>query len=375
MRNCFYILLSVLLIVTGACQKQSYEMTDAEIIAAIQKATDKHIIDVDQLPYQSISVLDTEYANEIVESAKIAPELGYEVDLISENLLKEQQRNQAYFNIDGRELKTDNDKSDKGGKDGGDKFACFTLIYPVTYILPDESEVIINDKNDNDGWAQIKDWYNLHPDVAEKPVLSYPVDIKWKDGTIKTISSAEEMQRAKNLCDGNDGDKKICFVIIYPVSYTMPDGSVIRVISDDENGWANIKNWYRLHPDVKKRPELNYPVDIKWRNGEIYTISTKREMKHAKQRCENQGGDNKICFELVYPVGYKMPDNSVIRVISNDEEGWQPVKRWYRNHPDVNERPSLIYPVDIIYRDGTTRQINSKDEMINAKKDCEDSGE
>jgi len=41
---------------------------------------------------------------------------------------------------------------------------------------------------------------------------------------------------------------------------------------------------------------------------------------------------------------------------------------WYEAHPDVEEKPVLEYPVDILFEEG----IVNEDEMETAKKECED---
>ena len=53
---------------------------------------------------------------------------------------------------------------------------CFTLIYPVTFTLPDDSTV---SGNEEEVWTAIKAWYEAHPDVAEEPELNYPVQIAY----------------------------------------------------------------------------------------------------------------------------------------------------------------------------------------------------
>ena len=35
-----------------------------------------------------------------------------------------------------------------------------------------------------------------------------------------------------------------CFSFVYPVTYTMPDGSTMEVTGDDEDGWSALKAWY-----------------------------------------------------------------------------------------------------------------------------------
>ncbi len=165
----------------------------------------------------------------------------------------------------------------------GEKERCFYLVYPVTYELPDESQVIVNSKKDSEAWATIKAWYEAHPDVYAKPTIDYPVDIKWKNGEITTINNEEEMLRAKANCDD---DKEKCFELDYPVTYVMPDESEIVVMTNDEIGWTDVKSWYTAHPDSKKKPSVKYPIDITFEDGRTATINNDDQMKRAYEACD-----------------------------------------------------------------------------------------
>jgi hypothetical protein len=73
-----------------------------------------------------------------------------------------------------------------------------------------------------------------------------------------------------------------------------------------------------------------------------------------------------------------MPDESSITVETDDEEGWAELKDWYEDNPDSEERPTLQYPVDIVYRtdDGdSVVTINNESEMMAAKEDCREDWE
>ena len=78
---------------------------------------------------------------------------------------------------------------------------CFELLLPVTYLMPDGSDFIIERKDD---WAALRAWYENHPDYNAKPILQYPVDIKFKNGKIITVNSEREMIRYKKGCAGSD---------------------------------------------------------------------------------------------------------------------------------------------------------------------------
>ena len=81
-----------------------------------------------------------------------------------------------------------------------EKKPCFYFIYPITYIMPDETSITVNSKDDRENMVLIRAWYGENPGVEEKPALQYPVDVKLKDGTIVTLSSDEDMQEVREGC-------------------------------------------------------------------------------------------------------------------------------------------------------------------------------
>jgi hypothetical protein len=58
-------------------------------------------------------------------------------------------------------------------------------------------------------------------------------------------------------------------------------------------------------------------------------------------------------------------------ITMSDEEDWDAIKAWYEANPNSEEKPSLNYPVDIEFENGTTQIVNNEDEMVMVKKDCE----
>ena len=170
----------------------------------------------------------------------------------------------------------------------------------------------------------------------------------------------------RKLESKRDNDKRDwkCFDFVYPVTFTMPDGSIITVTSDKEEGWEELKDWYEQNPESEERPTLQFPVDILYEDDTTLTVNSDEEMREAKENCDPR------CFDLVYPVTFTMPDGSIITVTSDDEEGWDELKNWYDDNPNSEERPTLEYPVEIIYEDGTTATVNNEEEMREAKENC-----
>ena len=91
-------------------------------------------------------------------------------------------------------------------------------------------------------------------------------------------------------------------------------------------------------------------------------------LKKLKPNRDSDDKDGFNCIELVLPVTFDMPDGSSI--IVEDESGYMEVRTWYGNHPDSKEKPTLQYPVDIFYKDGTTKTINENIEFRKYLRSC-----
>ena len=71
------------------------------------------------------------------------------------------------------------------------------------------------------------------------------------------------------------------------------------------------------------------------------------------------------------PVTFIMSDESHIAVTSNDEEGWEELKSWFDQNPNVEFEWNLEYPVDIVLEDGSVLTVNTDQEIIDIKENCE----
>ena len=169
-----------------------------------------------------------------------------------------------------------------------------------------------------------------------------------------------------------------CFTLEFPVSFNMPDGSLVTVEADDEESWAEIKTWYETNQDSEERPTMQFPVGILF-DEESLVIENQEEMRSAYQECyPKRDGEwsrdrDETCFYLVYPVTYVMPDGSTISVTSDDEDGWSDLKDWYEENGDSEDKPELQYPVDIVVETeegSSTVTINGEEEMAAAKREC-----
>ena len=135
------------------------------------------------------------------------------------------------------------------------------------------------------------------------------------------------------------------------------------VIDQDYNDYIEI--------DAKMASGLGYQVSMDGKgcktgyHNEVYFNLEGRKLKSKRDRGDKDGFK---CFELVLPATFVMPDGSSITV--EDENSYMAVRDWYANNLDSKEKPTLQYPVNIIYRDGDTQTINNDEEMGNTKADC-----
>jgi hypothetical protein len=66
-------------------------------------------------------------------------------------------------------------------------------------MMPDGSIITLEKPEDR---RALRKWYEENPGYEEKPVLQYPVEIKFiKEGKIVTINNYDEMKRAKKKCE------------------------------------------------------------------------------------------------------------------------------------------------------------------------------
>lgn len=163
-----------------------------------------------------------------------------------------------------------------GDLDGLDRGDCFDFLYPVTYNMPDGSSITIENEEEI---TQLRAWYQENPRYTQRPAFQYPLDIISIDGTIVTILVNEDLREAYSSCD-----EEKCYELVYPVTYIMPDGSLIPIASDGSTG--EFLRWYNENPDIQDRPVLQYPVDIILLDGAILTIDTEAEMQEVIADCE-----------------------------------------------------------------------------------------
>lgn len=270
------------MIAFSACNNDADLSTDAALIQAIQEADDKMVVSEDALPASTATLLADEYTESYLEDAQLAPKLGYQVRMRRGEGTLIGERSEVYFDMNGRELRQERDQKRDRGECGRDRKECFTMVFPVTFTMPDGSE--ISGENKMEVRTAIKAWYEANPGVEEKPALQFPVEIEYEDGSVVTLENAEELRAAFRECRGDKMRNK-CFDWVYPVTFIMPDGSTITGDSKEEIGGA-IRAWYQANPGVHEKATLQFPVDIVYEDETTATVNNATELREAFRECE-----------------------------------------------------------------------------------------
>ena len=75
------------------------------------------------------------------------------------------------------------------------------------------------------------------------------------------------------------------------------------------------------------------------------------------------------CFELVFPVTLAFPD-STTATVENYEELIAAITAWKEANPGANERPNLVFPIEVISEDGEIIPVADRAELRELKREC-----
>lgn len=245
---------------------------DATLIEKIDAAS-KTTADASTLPSLTETAFNEDLADSYIETVQLAKGLGYKVAIVTDNESREEAKSDVFFSLQGKQLADKNDKRKKR------RSKCFEFVFPVDFIMPDDSSITLESKDD---WSLIREWYTTNTDVKERPELVFPVNITLEDGTVQTLLDRTELDAVKDSCKKGK-DKRKCFKLVLPVSFTMADATVIEVT--ERSDFRLLRKWHKANPDASERGVVNYPVDIMYKDQTTATISDATEMAAAKEAC------------------------------------------------------------------------------------------
>jgi hypothetical protein len=246
---------------------------DTALIAKIESAS-KTTVSVDHLPTATGATFNTDLLDTAIESVQLAIGLGFKVSVVTDNIARQEKKSDAFFSTEGRPLKDNREKSKKR------RHKCFEFVFPIDFIMPDDSSITLNEKAD---WTLIREWYQLNPDATERAAIVFPLEVTFKDGTVQMLLDKDELKSIKDSCKEGK-DKRKCFRLVLPVSFTMPDATEITV--NEKAAFKLIRDWHKENPDANEKGMLNYPVAIIYRDATTLEINDAEDMKAAKDACK-----------------------------------------------------------------------------------------
>jgi hypothetical protein len=290
---------------------------------------------------------------------------------------------------------------------------CFELVYPISYEMPDGSVISGNDEDALK--AAIKTWRTNNPDVRGNVKMVFPVTLNYgpdSTGTdvTKVVNNMDEYYQAIVDCyvdiDDNDWDEwnngwerdwrgmdSLCFEIVFPISVKMVDGTILTG-ADEDALIAAIEAWKTNNPDKRAYSEIVFPITLNYGPDENGTDITKvindmQEYHEAIWDCfgdwdkdddweddwsvgyGNWGMFQGACFDFQYPLSLMMADSTTITASSEDSLNVK-LKKWYKDNRGYSRAASIVFPVTIVYEDGTTVAIDDEEDLWEAYEDCFD---
>ena len=280
------LIFTLIFMITSCDDNMSYkqEMSDTQLIEAIISDPNKFEIEEADVPSMSLYAIGEEYYDYMMYKAEISPEYGYQISL-GDMALDAGDMTEIFFAKDGRKL---------GGRDGMEERKrhnkrCFKFVFPLTFSLG-ETSYTAND------YQEFRDAMKANYEETgekQKPVFVFPIQIQFGRGDeveTVTVNSDDELKEAFQACRGEEDDKK-CFTFGFPVSFTMPDGTVLTA-EDEKDLDEKMQAFYESYTGEKKRPEVVFPVDLMFEDGSSLTVNSPEEMKQAwKENCKRDGDE------------------------------------------------------------------------------------
>ena len=191
------LIFSLIFMVSSCDDNMSYmdEMTDLQLIEAIQADPNKFEIDEVDIPNSSKLVIGSEYFDYMMVKAELSPDYGYQLSL-GDMALDAGDMTQIYFTKDGRKL------GNRSGMDGRKRHAkrCFKYVFPLTFSLGEISYTVNDYKEFH---STIKSHYQ-ETGQKDKPAFAYPIQIEYRgdEAETVTINSVDELKEAFQACRG-----------------------------------------------------------------------------------------------------------------------------------------------------------------------------
>ena len=165
-----------------------------------------------------------------------------------------------------------------------DRASCVSIKLPVT-VTVNNKEITVNDE---DGYEEIEDIFDLFDDDVDSIVISYPIEVILSDYTVKTVNSDEELEVLVQNCkeENEDDDDIECLDFYYPLTASVFNSNkeliLTLTIDNDEEMYKLIGN---LQDYAAVTIDFPFKVIL---NGETYVyINNMQELEEAIAAAKN----------------------------------------------------------------------------------------
>jgi hypothetical protein len=202
------------------------------------------------------------------------------------------------------------------------QYLCFEFSYPVSIIYNDGTTQSLAD--DTEFANAIAGQTNSHYIIN----FVYPFDVVLANGNTQTINNDTEFSDLVNSCQTTNPNAPLptdayCFDFVYPVTLIYNDGSTLVVNDDNEFDNACFSGNASHYID-----HIAYPFDVVDINGQNQTIDNAVAFQALVDSCNGPVVDFAYlpssdtfagCIELVYPVTLVYSDGTTATVNSDQE--------------------------------------------------------
>ncbi len=230
-------------------------------------------------------------------------------------------------------------------------YLCFDFVYPISVVYNDGTVQSL--ANDNEFAQAIANQSNQSYIID----YVYPFDIS-QNGTVTTINNETDFMDAIDSCssliDFTLGQMS-CFDLVYPISVEMSDGSI--VVANNQQEFEALFASQSIYP-----VDMVYPFDI-IQSGSTITITNIIEFDDALFSCDPSYGNLPVDLdtyeiELVYPVTLVYNDGTTLQV--NDYTEYQ--EAVWGTDP-THYVVDFVYDIEAIDHNGTTVTIHNLNEL------------
>lgn len=247
---------------------------------------------------------------------------------------------------------------------------CFQLAFPITLVFEDGSTATVDSRMAIR--QAIRAWIAENGRPSERPQFEYPFDVTLRDGTVQTISSAEEFRALIQECRPNGPhDRTPCYDLVFPVTLVYPDGT--EATAEGPSALRQLlRQWKHDNPDSEERPVLGFPVDVVLAsNDSLVTVNSQEELMALREDC--RPGNFGPCFTINYPVTIALPDGTTAEADS-PQAAREIFRDWRENNPGpptMGERPGFVFPIEVtLTEDESVVTVESPEELRDLWSSC-----